>query len=86
MVQVKANEALISLLGPLTERAEVLDTDGKLLGFFIPAEEGAEILRRKAFADYESGAYQARRAASSANKERFTTEQVLERLRGLKMP
>jgi hypothetical protein len=85
MVQVKADRAMMEVFGPLKERAEVLDVEGKLLGIFIPAEGDREILRRKAFADYESGAYQKRRAESESD-ERFTTEQVLERLRSLEMP
>ena len=82
MVQVKADESMISILGPLKERAEVLDHQGKLLGYFTPVDVEVDFLRRKAFADYESGEYQKRRAKSQG-QEKYTTEQVLERLRSL---
>ena len=36
MVQIRANEAVDSFLGSLKERAEVLDVEGKLLGYFEP--------------------------------------------------
>jgi hypothetical protein len=85
MVQVKADEAMLTLLGPLKERAEVLDHQGKLLGYFTPVDTEAELLRRKIFADYESGEYQKRKAMSEG-QEKYTTEQVLERLRSLVNP
>jgi GTP-sensing pleiotropic transcriptional regulator CodY len=82
MGQVQANEAVSAFFSPIKERAEVLDLQGKLLGYFIPAENEDEILRQRIFADYESGEYQ-KRKAKSAGEEKFTTEQVLERLRSL---
>jgi hypothetical protein len=85
MVQLKADQNLGTAISHLKERAEVLDAEGRLLGYFTPVESEADILRRKAFAAYESGEYQ-RRKAMSEGKPGYTTAQVLEHLRSLGEP
>jgi hypothetical protein len=85
MVQVKANEAILAVLGTLKERTEVIDDRGSVVGYFIPAESPDEQLRRKALADYSEEEYRNLKAASEGG-ERYTTEQVLERLRSLGAP
>ncbi|WP_435010954.1 hypothetical protein P12x_002244 [Tundrisphaera lichenicola] len=84
MVQVKANEAIMSVIGTLKvqERAEILDDRGMVVGYLISVDSPEDQLRRKAFAAYASGEYQRRKASSEGGK-RYTTEQVLEHLRSL---
>jgi hypothetical protein len=85
MVQLKADQDLGPTLVNLKERVEVLDAEGRLLGYFTPVESEADIVRRKAFAAYESGEYQ-RRKAMSEGKPGYTTAQVLAHLRSLGTP
>jgi hypothetical protein len=80
MVQVQANEAMMSLLGSLKERAVVLDDKGSVVGYFIPAESPDEQLRRKAFAEYDPEKARRRRESPDGG---FTTEQVLVYLKSL---
>ena len=82
MLQVKANESMISVLSPIKEQVEVLDAQGNLMGYFTPISNADDELRKRIFADYASGEYQ-KRKARSAGGPKFTTEQVLERLRSV---
>jgi hypothetical protein len=79
MVQLKVDE---TVFGKIKENIELINDQGKVLGTFSPAISPEEELRRKAFADYESGDYQKRKAISEG-QEKYTTEQVLEHLRSL---
>ncbi len=85
MIQVKASEEILAVLGTLQGRAEILDHRGSVVAYLIPAESPEEQLRRKAFAAYNAEEW-ARRKAMSEGGPRYTTEQVLEHLRSLETP
>ena len=80
MVQVKVDESAMAILGPLKEHAELINGEGKVLGYFTPALSPDEELRRKAFAEYDPEKARRRRESPEAG---FTTEQVLAHLRSL---
>jgi hypothetical protein len=82
MVQVKANEAILSVIGTLKvrERAEVLDDRGAVIAYLIPVDSPEEQLRRKAFAEYDPEKARRRRESPEGG---FTTEQVLLHLKSL---
>ena len=80
MVQMKANEAIMAVLGTLKGRAEILDEKGAVVAYLIPAESPEEQLRRKAFAEYDPERARRRRESPEGG---FTTEQVLSHLKSL---
>jgi hypothetical protein len=82
MVQVKASEAIQSVIGTLKgrERAEVLDDRGEVIAYLIPVDSPEEQLRRKAFAEYDPEKARRRRESREGG---FTTEQVLVYLKSL---
>jgi len=80
MAQFKATEEMLAALMPLTERVEVVDHRGALVGFFIPAQDATDLLRSKAFAEYDAEKARRRRENPQGG---FTTEQLLAHLRSL---
>ncbi len=80
MIQLKADEAILTVLSTLQGRAEVVDEKGKVVAYLIPAESPEEQLRRKAFAEYDPDRARRRRESPEGG---FTTEQVLAHLKSL---
>ncbi len=72
-----------SVLASLTEKAEIRDEHGTLLGYFTPFESIQDQLRREAFAKFDEESYR-RYKEKIANEPKYTTAQVLEHLRSLK--
>ncbi len=80
MVRIKASdEEMVSALNALKERAELFDSRGNLLGYFMPADLAYSEARRMIEADYASGEYEKRKAESERG-DWLTTEQVLAKL------
>ena len=77
MVQVKVNE-VTAVLGPLKERAEILDDHGMLIGHYEPVESSEDALYRKAASLFDPE--EIRRRKQSAGPW-LTTAEVFERLR-----
>jgi hypothetical protein len=75
MVQVKASEAVSAILNQITERAELIDDRGVLLGYFEPANEDA--LYRKAASLFDPEEIRKRKLAVGPG---YTIEEVKERL------
>jgi hypothetical protein len=77
MVQMRVDDAVF---GPINEKTELVNGDGKVLGYFIPALSPHEELRRKAFAEYDPEKARRRRESPEGG---FTTEEVLAHLQSL---
>jgi hypothetical protein len=77
MIQVKANEAVTSLLGSLKERAQILDDRGTLIGYFEPVPVNEDELYRRAAALFNAEDIQ---RSKTAEGPWFTTDEVLGRL------
>jgi hypothetical protein len=80
MVQVKLNDALNSLLGPIKEKAQIINPDGTLFGYFEPAIEQEEAEYRKAALLFSPEEIE---PCGPAQPTWRTTSEVLERLRSL---
>lgn len=83
MSSLTANETLQALLSGVTERTEIRDPDGKLLGYFTPmSQEIAEKYERakKLFDPAEA------KRRKELEGERLTTEQVITKLKALGSP
>ena len=78
MVQVKADDAVLAILGPLRERAEILDDRGMLVGYFEPVEKEEDALYRKATSLFDPEDVRSSLLIDGPWK---TTEEVLDRLR-----
>ncbi len=80
MVQVRANESMRAAFGLIKERAEILNEDGTLLGYFEPVESEEDAAYRKAALLFDPEEV---RKAKSAEGPWRTTAEVLERLHSL---
>ena len=82
MVQVKANESILSVIGTLKVegRAEVLDDRGAVIAYLIPAERDEDELYRKAALLFDPEEVRRRKEDHSPG---YTTAEVLERLRSM---
>ncbi len=81
MGTVIASEAVRSLLGELTERTEVRDSDGKLLGYFTPqSQTDAELYARarKLFDPVEL-----EHRVKTQHGQGYTIDEVMRRLESL---
>jgi hypothetical protein len=81
MVQVKADGSMAAILGPIKERAEVLDDRGTLLGYFEPAVDTEEALYRHAATLFDPEEVQ--KALADDDGHWSTTVEILDRLRAL---
>jgi len=80
MVQVKANGAISAFFGPIKERAEILDDQGALLGYFEPADDQEDALYRHAATLFDPDEV---RESLAAEGQWSTTAEILDRLRSL---
>jgi hypothetical protein len=83
MVQLKVDGAMTAVLGRAKERAEILDEQGTLLGYFEPVESAEDELYRKAALLFDPEEIRRRKADPSPG---HTTAEVLERLRSMGNP
>jgi hypothetical protein len=77
MVQVKADGVMSAIFGPIKERAEILDDNGALLGYFEPVGSEEDVLYRKAALLFDPKEVQRSTLADGVWK---TTDEVLGRL------
>jgi hypothetical protein len=78
MVQVKADGAMSAILEPIKERAEILNDQGALMGYFEPVDEEEEALYRHAATLFDPEEVQ---KAQSIEGRWSTTAEILDRLR-----
>jgi hypothetical protein len=80
MIQVQTDEAAASILRPLKERAELLDDQGTLIGYFYPVDDDQEALYRHAATLFDPDEV---RESLAAEGHWSTTAEILDRLRSL---
>jgi hypothetical protein len=80
MDQLRVDGAMTAVLGRAKERAEILDEQGTLLGYFEPVESPEDELYRKAALLFDPEEI---RRAKADDRPGHTTAEVLERLRSL---
>jgi hypothetical protein len=81
MVRVKDNGSIRGLVGSVKERAEILNDDGTILGYFEPVNSEEDLAYQKAALLFDPEEIQ--ESLSSAGPWR-TTAEVLERLNAVK--
>ena len=79
MTRITVNEALLGQLGTSREEAELCDSMGRRLGYFLPEEVYRQLVCRWANAQVTDEELERCRKES----ESYTTAEVLERLRNL---
>ncbi len=77
MVQVKADSSIRAILGAITERAEILNDDGTLLGYFEPVETGEEATYQSATLRFDPAEIE---QSLKAEGVWHTTDEILDRL------
>jgi hypothetical protein len=80
MTQYRPDESTVMALGAIRERAEILDSQGKVIGYFEPVPRPEDELRKRAFENYDQERHRRLREAKGPT---YTTAQVLEHLRSL---
>ena len=83
MTVITANQEMQDALAGLTEKTEVRDASGNLLGYFTPRQVEEELLYR--YADRVIDPEEIRRR-SAAQAKGFTIEQVMAHLKSLEKP
>jgi hypothetical protein len=79
MTRITVNEALLDQLGAEREEAELCDSMGRRVGYFLPDEVYRQLVCRWANAQVTDEELERCRKET----ESFTTAEVLERLRSL---
>ncbi len=79
MTRVTVNEALLGQLGAGRQEAELCDSAGRRVGYFLPDEVYRQLVCRWANAQVTAEELEACRRET----ESFTTAEVLDRLRNL---